>query len=362
VNRAHGLLVVVLVVAAVVIGAEAAPEAERVVVNQIRLNEFPVLRAYVTVSASGTTPMTGLPAETFEAREDGIVAERLGVTPVRAAGDSLAVVLAIDRSGSMKEALGHAVAAAEAFVADMAPDDVVGVIAFDDQVGALLAPTTDRYAAIAALRRISLGRDTALNDAVAAAIRMLGDAKVRRRAVVVLTDGKENRSKTSAENVIRAAREGSIPIHTVALGTDVDTEALNRFATATGGLTFESRKPEGLVALYRRIAVLISSQYAVTFKSPATLDRKWHDVVIVATIGGRRLEGRLGYLATLDGAPDSRVMDNYLARRTRNRWLAIGVAFAIVIASLAIAVAIAMRRRDASRFAGQAASRAQTRI
>lgn len=344
-NRMRCLVLIALAAGVVIVGAEAAPDAERMVVNQIRLNEFPVLRAYVTVAAPGAAPVAGLPAETFEVLENGVAAERLDVSAVRTAGDSLAVVLAIDRSGSMKGALGHAVAAAEAFVSDMTAEDVVGVIAFDDQVGVLLAPTTDREAAATALRGISLGRDTALNDAVAAAVRMLGETKARRKAVVVLTDGKENRSKTSADDVIRAAREGGIPIHTVALGSEVDAGALGRLATATGGLTFESQKPEDLVALYRRIAALIGSQYAVTFKSPATLDRKWHDVVVIATVAGRRLEGRLGYLATLDGAPDSRVIDDYLSRRARTRWLVLGSVCSILVAGLVIAVVITMHRR-----------------
>lgn len=327
-------------------GALAA-DRETLAINQILLADFPTLQAYVTVTDANGAAVAGLGVEAFEISEDGERAATQAVAPVRSVGAPMAVVLAIDRSGSMRgAAIQQALAAAEVFVKEMADGDLVGLVSFDDKVTVLSPPTADRQSVLKLLAGIKLGRDTALHDAVAEAVKLLGAIKIQRRAVVVLTDGKENRSKTTLDVLTRAAREARVPVHTVGLGGDVDAKALARLATDTGGLSYFASDPQKLVELYRRIGEVLRNQYVVTFRSPGQLDKRWHRVVISATVRDKILQANLPYLATLDGGANMTAAVAYRSSRQRSLMPLIAGTLGALIVVLSVAIVVVARRRQ----------------
>jgi hypothetical protein len=146
------------------------------------------------------------------------------------------VVLVLDTSGSLSprdvdgaRQLGLGILHA------LPPGSEAAVIAFADESRILLERTADPAAvekAIASLR--PGGRRTALHDALFDASRYLRDAPATRRAIVLLTDGRDTGSALSVEDGLKVAQETRIPVFCVGVGK-VDERVLRRIAKLTSG-------------------------------------------------------------------------------------------------------------------------------
>ena len=78
------------------------------------------------------------------------------------------------------------------------------------------------------------GSHTALNDALYDASRYLRDGPGRRRAILLVTDGRDERSAVNLEDGLAVAQQAGIPVFCVGLGR-VDERVLRRIAKLTGG-------------------------------------------------------------------------------------------------------------------------------
>ena len=218
-----GTFVAVLIGLAFVLVPSAVRAGAVLTLNQINIERFPEIRIYLTAADEQGTPLKGLTVRNFSVQEDGTTARVKGVLPLEQGEEPLSVVLAIDRSGSMRGApLRDARRAAQGFVREMRAIDRVGVVSFDDHVTVISRLSSDKEAIGKAIEGITVGRDTALNDAVVKALELLAPF-TGRRAVVVLTDGKENRSTATRQKAIDTAIGIGVPVITVGLGHKVDT-------------------------------------------------------------------------------------------------------------------------------------------
>jgi Ca-activated chloride channel homolog len=143
------------------------------------------------------------------------------------------VVIAIDRSGSMKATdvtpnrLEAAKRAANAFL-DHVPAKVrVGALTFNSAASILAAPTTDHNAVQAAVATITPKGTTATGEAIETALRMIKSSrrpgqKPPPAAIVLLSDGKSDRGVDPLK-AADDAKVAGVPVTTVALGTDHGT-------------------------------------------------------------------------------------------------------------------------------------------
>lgn len=179
------------------------------------------------------------------------------------------VVLAIDVSGSMKGApLANAKAAADRFVSAMGPGDRVGVVAFGPSPRVASGLTFDRSQAYSAIGRLNAAGETALYDGVSRAVDLVRSGSAPRRAIVVLSDGKDTVSGTNLDTSVRAAQKAGVPVYAVALRSgDYDPKALAAIATASGGRLTNARNSLALVAIYGALAQELQHAYQVVYKS-----------------------------------------------------------------------------------------------
>lgn len=207
-----------------------------------------------------------------------------------AAPRTSAVVLIVDVSGSMRATdvrptrLAAAVAAMRTFV-DRLPKGVeVGIVSFSTGAEVVLQPTADRAAAAAALGRLGPQAGTALGSGLAAATSLAADALRRegiRRvpgrflpaAIVLESDGAQNRGPTSPADAALAAKRAGIRVYGVALGTPngtvtagpsaitvpvpPDPATVRSIARVTRGEAFAARTAAELNADYARLAATI---------------------------------------------------------------------------------------------------------
>jgi VWFA-related protein len=311
--------------------------------NQINIERFPEIRIYLTAADERGTPLKGLTASNFSVKEDGTIAQVTGVFPLEQGDEPIAVVLAIDRSGSMKSTpIRDARRAAVNFVGEMRGIDRVGVVSFDDHVAVISRLSSDKGALGKAIEKITVGGDTALNDAIVKALGLLSPF-TGRRAVVVLTDGKENRSTATRKVAIDTALETGVPVITVGLGEEVDTTALEAIAGRTGGRAFFAQESGELPNLYRGIARQLINQYRITVQSKKSLDSGWHRLRVQLTTAKGKAEVERLYLATLTPSMGTGALEAYRQLNERYYVAAIILVAVAVLLVAAIIVIVLVR-------------------
>ncbi len=166
------------------------------------------------------------------------LASLLGASPVQAAPDAppAIVALAIDTSGSIRSAdRARTRDLAIDLLQALPPGSEVAVLTFDDQSRIVVERTSKPdpvHDAIMAAR--ASGSFTALHDALYDASRYLRDAPPARKAIVLLTDGRDENSALNLDDGLAVAMQGAIPVFAVGLG-QVEEKALRRIAKLTGG-------------------------------------------------------------------------------------------------------------------------------
>ncbi|MCH7523134.1 MAG: dihydrodipicolinate synthase family protein [Chloroflexi bacterium] len=114
-------------------------------------------------------------------------------------------------------ALTQAKTAAHRFLNDLGPQDTVAIVAFGNAVVPLLAFTTDRAAAGAAIDGLTASGSTALYDATVASIRLAANSGNSRFAVVLLTDGVDDGSLFSRADALTTAQALGVPVYSSAV-------------------------------------------------------------------------------------------------------------------------------------------------
>ncbi len=243
--------------------------------------------AVVSVADASGRPVVGLTKEDFVARivdlppstgGGGQAGSPASISQVTAAVNSdigVAVVLAVDVSGSMEgDPMAQAREASRTFVEGLAPIDSVALVTFGDAVTPVLNFTTDRGAVFAALDSLQAVGNTALYQATSVSAFVAASAQTQRKAIILLSDGVDfgNRSAVSRDASLSQAVAIGAPFFTIGLGSDIDRAYLEALAQGTGGRFLETPTAEGLSELYRAIGDFLRSQYVVTL-SPGSLNR-----------------------------------------------------------------------------------------
>jgi len=233
--------------------------------------------------------------------EDGVEQK---VETFQEATSPLSMVLVLDSSGSMRRAAGQVVAAAAAFVGTLRPEDSLGMLTFADKVDVAHAITTNRANTIETLAEYKAEGGTALYDALCDALLMLKGLKGR-RAVVVLTDGRDEDNPGTGpgsvrtwDSVLRLLQDQDVTIFPVGLGTRIDPDRLNLLATFTGGEAYFPQDASEVAAEFERVTENLRHRYNVGYTSTnSARDGKWRSVEIRPRSAGIRINSRKGYFA-----------------------------------------------------------------
>ncbi len=266
--------------------AQEPPAEHQVILNQVDVAGYPQLVAYFSVFDAAGEPWRNLTVENLAVAEDdqAIADWILRTVPVT---EPLAVALVADVSGSMQgEPLIQEIAALRTFLTGLAPQDRVALIAFSSEVTLLRDFTTDKAVVSETVGGLVAQGNTALNDAVLYAVNRAAGQPVGRRAVIVMTDGKDTSSVGTLEEAIARAGLLNIPVYTVGLqSSDFVAAPLEQLAQETGALALIAPQPETLRELYAQLGRQFKGQYEVLYTSPGG-DRTEHRLVLTTRING----------------------------------------------------------------------------
>ena len=176
----------------------------------------------------------------------GAAAALASSAPAPAAEPPALVALTLDTSGSVGEAdLARTRELALGILASLPQGSEVAVLTFDDQSRVVQPRTSHPEEVKAALGQARIaGRYTALYDALYDASRYLHDVRAPRKAIVLVTDGKDENSSLNLDDGLRVAVDNGIPVYAVGVGR-VEERILRRIAKLTGGEYMAATEAEG---------------------------------------------------------------------------------------------------------------------
>jgi Ca-activated chloride channel homolog len=304
-------LLLALVTASGPLRAQAPPQPQppifEVGIEVINLN--------LSVTDGRNNYVTDLVQKDFAVFEDGIRQE-LSLFTHENLPISLAVL--IDTSASMEEKLPVARAAATRFVKTLRPQDSAMVMSFNDRSTVLQDYTNDLAALEAAISRTQAAGPTALHNSLYITLKELSKQKkageLRRRAVVLLSDGEDTASLVSDEQVLELARKAEINIYAISLRPNRPQDrsrlafsqaeyVLTALTRETGGRVFFPNSLSELDSVYDQIAEELRTQYSLGYvSSNRRRDGKWRRIVVrIPDRTELQVRHKLGYYAPATG-------------------------------------------------------------
>ena len=251
---------------------------------------------YATVTDERGEPVGNLTAADFRVSEDGMPQT---VTAFAAGEFPLAVAIGVDRSFSMAsgkvDRLSAVKAAARTFVAALRSDDQMMVLSVGSETEVAAPLSADRSAALAAIDRIEAWGTTPLYDAAVQAIDAIQSAKGR-RALLLLSDGIDRDSNTTAAELLDRARRSDVLVYPVAVGQE-RAPVFAELAAATGGRSFFVKDPRELTARMTTIARELRFQYLLGYTPPRGGEPGWRSIDVTLNRSGVRVRARDGYFS-----------------------------------------------------------------
>jgi len=249
------------------------------------------VEVYATVTDARGEPIAGLTAADFTVLEDG---NRQVINTFAAGEFPLSVAMGVDRSFSVaNEQLAAATSAAQSFVGHLRPADQVTVLAVGSEVEIVAPLSANHAAATAALARLERWGTTPLYDATLAALDIIQHASGR-RALILLADGEDRYSRTTADALVAEARRRDVLVYPVATGRKRPAHILE-LASVTGGRSFQAADRRGLDEALGTIARELRHQYLLGYTPAVDERRGWRAIRVTVARPDLKVRARDGY-------------------------------------------------------------------
>ncbi len=242
-------------------------------VAQFDLEDFPTVRLFVSVSDYRGIPLKNLKFENFEILENNKKIENFRFADEELENLPLSILFIIDVSGSMQDALDDEIEAVKEFISNLSDIDRVALVKFSDAVIIEREFSPDKGQLLETLKHLYAMGQTRLYDAIYQGISlMLSEGRVR-KAIIVLSDGLDNRSVESSISVADFYKKDvleknqSFSIFTLGLGEEIDVQGLAMIADMTGGRFFHTPTAQELKGIYQTILEQILSEYIIAYES-----------------------------------------------------------------------------------------------
>jgi Ca-activated chloride channel family protein len=256
-------------------------------------------------------PVTGLSREDFELVDKG---RPRSISDFRSEPAPISLAVLLDTSGSMR--IDPKWQNARDAVVKLASGldrgrDRIALYTFDTELHEVQPFTTTPAEVVGALKTVRPWGSTALFDAVEQTGRKLAEQGQWRRAVVVVTDGLDNRSHATAAGASAVVSAVDMPVYTIVVEAATDrvpdeivagdrsatrkAGTLENLSQWTGGALFTGSAPAEAEAAVRQILSELRHQYVMTFESSTPAG--WHPLTVRVHEGKFVVRTRSGYVS-----------------------------------------------------------------
>jgi Ca-activated chloride channel family protein len=220
----------------------------------------------------------------------------------------LTLAMLIDTSGSVKPKLKfEQEAAINFFQSVLREDDRAMLVEFDSGVALRQDFTNDPNKLAAEINKLRADGQTSLYDAIYMSCDEKLIRETGRKAIIILSDGKDESSKRTLEEATEMALRSEAVIFAISVtkggffGVDSSNEGddtLKNLVEVTGGRVFFPFELDDLYDNFRQIDQELRSQYSIGYTSTnSAKDGKYREIRIKVKEGDYKLNFRKGYYA-----------------------------------------------------------------
>lgn len=226
-------------------------------VEQVDVTTYPTVKLYVSGYNMLTGDLVKLAADRIAIKEliDGTYSD---VTINKASQldekEKLNTCLVADVSGSMYEQMDVVKEAMEKFVdcIQYSSGDQTALITFDNTVNVNTAFSNNKNQMVNEINNMYAGNSTALYDALYVAVCQAAEQEGA-KCVIAFTDGYDNVSIKTSDEVISVANKYGVPVYIIGIGYDVDVNELNYISEETGGFYQSIDDGKDMQDIYNKI-------------------------------------------------------------------------------------------------------------
>ena len=251
---------------------------------------FRVDTTLVLVPVTVTDPMnrlvTGLERENFNLQE-GSQGQQIRTFSSEDAPLSLGVIF--DLSGSMGNKIDKSKQAVIEFFKTANPDDEFFMIGFSDKPELICDFTNSIEDIQSRLVFANAKGRTALLDAIYMGIKKMKQAHHEKKALLIISDGGDNRSRYTDSEIKSLVKEADVEIYSIGLFDNSPATSeerygpylLNEISDVTGGRMFRVDDPNELADVATKIGVELRNQYVLGYRpTNAARDGKWRKIKV----------------------------------------------------------------------------------
>jgi Ca-activated chloride channel family protein len=224
--------------------------------------------------------VSGLTKDHFKVFENG---KRQEISQFANSDIPVTVGIAVDQSGSMRPKRAQVLTAALVFIQASNPMDEMFVVNFNEKPRRGLPDDVLFSDKVQQLRSALWQGDpegrTALYDAIEMSLHQLEFGRQAKRTLVVISDGGDNHSMHTMQDVMKDVLSSLVTIYTIGIYDEDDPErnegVLKNLAHVSGGVFYHPEKLEDIVPICRQIAQDIRTRYTVGYvpSSEGKMDR-----------------------------------------------------------------------------------------
>jgi Ca-activated chloride channel family protein len=244
----------------------------------------------VLVPMTVTDPMnrlvTGLEKDNFQIYDNNV-----GQVIKSFSTDDAPVTIGIifDLSGSMSSKFVRARKALSEFLRTCNPQDEFFVVGFNDRPAVIVDYTSEVDDVEARMVMLKPENRTALIDAVYLGVDKLREAKYERKALLIISDGGDNRSRYTEGELKRVVRESDVQIYSIGIfdqyapttEEQLGPVLLTDICEMTGGRLFRVSDVGELGDIATRISAELRNEYVIGYKpSEVKKDGNWRKLKV----------------------------------------------------------------------------------
>jgi Ca-activated chloride channel family protein len=244
----------------------------------------------VLVPMTVTDPMnrlvTGLEKENFEIYDNNLPQQIKSFSTEDA---PVTIGIVFDLSGSMGSKFQRARKALSEFLRTCNPQDEFFVIGFNDRPAVIVDYTADVDDVEARMVMLKPENRTALIDAIYLGVNKLRDAKYDRKALLIISDGGDNRSRYTENELRRVVRESDVQIYSIGIfdqyapttEEQLGPMLLTDICEMTGGRMFRVSDVTELSDIAARISAELRNEYVIGYRpSEVKKDGNWRKLKV----------------------------------------------------------------------------------
>jgi len=252
-----------------------------------------LIRVNASVTDGNGRAIPNMRLSDFAVYEDGTERKVVDVTP---ATEPFNLILLLDVSGSVEERIDFIRKAARDFLRTVSRQDRIAITSFRDDIQIISDFTTDRALLSKKLDDIDAGGATALYDALGySLVDTLKPLRGERTAIVILSDGDDNKSFVPFPSILEATIESGALIYPLYVPSGLIPEASvpkpmitvdpmrtkyltittraaeegQKLADFSGGVFYSIKRLEDLQRAYDDVVAQLRTAYTITYSSEA---------------------------------------------------------------------------------------------